>query len=276
MDNIKSYVIRAARMSDHQKEAYQRLYSRYCIPVGPAGHDTADDDKVSVRPVSGVELESLTQLDWESVFPHRRGRMRPIILDIGFGMGNELAELADQWRDRDFLGVEVHKPGVGKLLGELERRNLDNVRIIRYDAVAVCRRLIPPGTLAGVHLFFPDPWPKKRHHKRRLVRAGFPEMIAPLLSPDGGYLYVVTDWEDYALQMRSVLDNSVLDNSSLLVNSCTQDGLEGFAPPRPWRPRTAFERKGLQKGHRIFELHYERNPGAGTVTGSGAVSRSSE
>ena len=220
-------------MSDHQKEAFQRLQAEYCLPV-PEKIDT----EASV-------------LDWDVVFPHRlRVPGRPVILDIGFGMGYELAELAEQWQDNDFLGIEVHKPGVGKLLSEVEQRSLNNVRVIRYDAVPVCRTLIPRETVRGIHIFFPDPWPKKRHHKRRLVRPGFPELIAPLLQPDG-YVYLVTDWEDYAMQMIRVLDES-----PLLRNRFPTE--EGFAPSLPWRPQTAFERKGLGKGHQIFELVYER------------------
>lgn len=236
MDDIRSYVIRTTRMSDHQKEAYQRLQSVYCIPI-------AEDESAE------------TALRWDQVFPHRREEPgRPVILDIGFGMGYELAELADRWRDHDFLGIEVHKPGVGKLLGELEKRALENVRVMRSDAVRICRSFIPPGTVRGIHIFFPDPWPKKRHHKRRLIRPGFPELIAPLLQRDG-YVYLVTDWEDYARQMVRVLDES-----PHLDNRYPDD--EGFAPSLTWRPETAFERKGLGKGHRIFELVYERAPGA--------------
>lgn len=245
MEEIRSYVVRATRMSDHQKDAYHRLYDRFCLPVPALGPTPAP-----------VELP---RIEWKETFPHRAEASsdepeRPIILDIGFGMGYELAELADAWRHTDFLGVEVHKPGVGKLLSEIERRSLDNVRIARYDAVAVCRRMIPPATLAGIHLFFPDPWPKKRHHKRRLVRPGFPELVTPLLRRDGGYLYLVTDWENYAHWMREVLDASPL----LLNRYGGGEGDDGFAPPQPWRPRTAFERKGLRKGHRIFELLYHR------------------
>ncbi len=221
----RSFVIRQARMSPHQKRAYERLAPQYCVPF--------------------EGQEDRGPLDWESLF-ERTGARR--ILDIGFGMGLELAELAQAHRDTDFLGVEVHKPGVGRLLGQIEERELTNVRVVRYDAVVVCHQLIPRATLDGVHLFFPDPWPKKRHHKRRLVRPGFPELVAPLLTPTG-YFYTVTDWEDYALQMRHVLDESpVLRN---------RYG-DRFAPPQEWRPQTAFERKGLEKGHQIFELVYER------------------
>ena len=230
----RSFVIRTTRMSDHQKAAYDRLSPTFCVPV------------------SGSSPR--TPLDWNDVFPHRRshgGGSRPLVMDIGFGMGGELAELAERRRDTDFLGVEVHKPGVGKLLGHIERLSLENVRIIRHDAVVVCDHLIPEGSLDGVHLFFPDPWPKKRHNKRRLVREGFPDLVAPLLK-GGGYLYAVTDWEEYAHQMLDVLTGS-----SLLTNR-----YDRFAAPQSWRPQTAFERKGLQQGHTIFEVLFERPPEA--------------
>ncbi len=238
MNGIRSYVVRMTRMSDHQKHAYERLQGRYCIPFDPVTEQFDPDEET---------------LDWYDLFPHRREQPdREIIMDIGFGMGRELAELADRRRDQDFIGVEVHKPGVGKLLSELERRSLENVRVVRYDAVQVCRYLIPRSSLTGIHLFFPDPWPKKRHHKRRLVRPGFSELVVPLLRP-GGYLYLVTDWEDYAYQMVRILEES-----RDLKNLYAEDSQNRFAPPRKWRPQTAFERKGLAKGHRIYELVYER------------------
>ena len=231
MRQNRSFVIRQARMSPHQREAYDRLSPHYCIPV--------------------EERRELVPFSWEEVFPHRarsRSSERPIIVDIGFGMGNELAEIAGNTPESDFLGVEVHKPGVGRLLGEIERRGLTNVRVVRYDAVVVCGALIPPGTVDGVHLFFPDPWPKKRHHKRRLVRPGFPELIAAILKSEG-YFYTVTDWRDYAEQMVTVLEGS-----SALVNRYPA---RTYAPPQPWRPQTAFERKGIAKGHEIYELVYQ-------------------
>jgi tRNA (guanine-N7-)-methyltransferase len=232
MRENRSYVIRATRMSPHQREALERLSSTYCLPAGP----------------------DAPLLDWDAVYPQRRiMKGRPLILDIGFGMGYELAQLAASRPDTDFLGVEVHAPGVGKLLSEIERRSLQNIRILRDDAVTVCAERVPAASLAGIHVFFPDPWPKKRHHKRRLVRPGFAELVAPLLVPDG-YLYLVTDWEDYALQMMRVLDASAL----------VRNGSDGFAPPQPWRPETAFERKGRARGHRIFELRYLRQSSLAT------------
>ncbi|HKK48139.1 MAG TPA: tRNA (guanosine(46)-N7)-methyltransferase TrmB [Alkalispirochaeta sp.] len=221
----RSFMIRQVRMSPHQKAAYEHLSTRYGIAF----------DESSIA----------DNFDWDIAFG-RRGARR--VVDIGFGMGQALVELAVRNPDTDFLGVEVHKPGIGRVLGQLEERGIQNVRVVRYDAVVVCHRLIPKNSIDGLHLFFPDPWPKKRHHKRRLVRPGFPELIAPLLKP-GGYFYAVTDWEEYAYVMLEVLDHT-----AGLVNSSG----EGFSPSQEWRPETAFERKGRQKGHNIFEVLYHR------------------
>lgn len=224
LGKIRSYVIRTTRMSPAQKRGWERYADRYVV----AFHDASPPSI-------------------ERFFPDR-DPSRPLKLDIGFGMGRELAALAEQEPESDFIGVEVHRPGVGRLLLDLGEREIPNVRVVPYDAVAVCRSMIPAGSLTGVHLFFPDPWPKARHAKRRLVRPGFTEMIAPLLRDDG-YLYIVTDWEEYANQIVSVMSAA----SDLFVNR-----FERFAPPQTWRPQTAFERKGLAKGHRIYEVVYDR------------------
>ena len=228
MRRNRSYVQRATRMSPGRRATWERLHDRYGLPFDE-------------------ESESTDRFEFDAIYPS--GGKNPLIMDIGFGMGNELAELARRFPQTDYLGVEVYKPGVARLLGEIEQRGLTNVRIVRADAVLICERMIRPGALSGVHLFFPDPWPKKRHHKRRLVRPGFPELIAPLLRR-AGYIYMVTDWEDYAHAMRAVMDDS-----PLFVNRHA-----GFAPHVEWRPTTAFEKKGIAKGHAIFELLYDRLP----------------
>jgi tRNA (guanine-N7-)-methyltransferase len=225
MRENRSYVIRQVRMSPHQKDAYQRLFPRYAV-TGPDGSDEP------------------RRFSWEEAFG-RTGAEN--VVDIGFGMGYELAELAEASPEKNYLGIEVHKPGVGRLLGEIEARKLENVRVIRHDAVPVCAHLIPEESVDAVHLFFPDPWPKKRHHKRRLVRPAFPELIAPLLQR-GGYFYAATDWEDYAEQILAVMSASDL----------FRNRFDRFAPLQEWRPETAFERKGLAKGHKIFEVIFER------------------
>jgi len=215
-DHIKSYVKRATRMSAHQRGAYERLYDRYCVP--------GSDDP----------------LDPSSLFPHPD---RTLILEVGFGMGAATAELASMFPNTNFLGVEVYKPGVGKLLSRLEERGCENVRIIHDDAILVIERMIPEHSLDGIHLFFPDPWPKTRHHKRRIVRPVLASMMARRLKA-GGYFYMVTDWEEYAHSALEVLSGvDELDNP-----------YDGFAPPREWRPRTAFEEKGRRAGRPILEL----------------------
>lgn len=221
----RSYVIRAVRMSPHQREAFARLYDRYCLPVDQP-------------------------FDRAAAFPTTDSQQpRPLILDIGFGMGMELAQLAQQRPEFDYLGVEIHRPGIGRLMGQLEERGLTNVKIFHCDAVVVLDRLLPRASIDGIHLFFPDPWPKKRHHKRRLVRPGFPELAARVIQP-GGYLYMVTDWYDYAEQMERVV-------------ACYPQFTAPYgAPsqPRTWRVATAFERKGLAKGHNIYEYWFEYTP----------------
>ena len=222
----RSYAIRTVRMSPHQRDAFAALYDRYCLPID-------------------------RRFDRATAFPQTRAsRARPLILDVGFGMGIELAQLAERHPDRDYLGVEIHRPGIGRLMGRLHERNLSNVKIYHGDAIVVLDRVLGVDSVDGLHLFFPDPWPKKRHHKRRLVRPGFPELVARVLQP-GGYLYMVTDWQDYALQMERVM--------ARYPQFVAPYGTP--AVPRSWRVRTAFERKGLAKGHEIREFWFECSTG---------------
>lgn len=219
-DHIKSYVRRATRMSRHQREAYDRLCDRYCVP------------------------RSDTPVDPGSLFA---APDRPVVLEIGFGMGAATAELAASMPEVNFLGVEVHKPGVGKLLSRIEQRGLANVLIVHDDAILVLEQMIPDESLHGIHLFFPDPWPKKRHHKRRIVRPALTRAMAAKLRP-GAYLYMVTDWEEYACAALEILENTPgLENP-----------YEGFAAPQPWRPRTAFEEKGRRANRPINEIYVVR------------------
>ena len=214
---IRSYVLRAGRMSDAQRRSYETLFPRYGIPF-----DTA-------------------ALDYAIVF----GKQNPLIIEIGFGMGIATAMIAEANPGVNYLGIEVHRPGIGKLLWEIERRNLSNVRIIEHDAVETLECMIPAASVAGFHIFFPDPWPKKRHHKRRLITRPFTDLLASRLLP-GGYLYMVTDWAEYgdwALAELSATDG--------LINA-----YDGFAPPQSWRPETRFERKGIDKQHKVWELYF--------------------
>jgi tRNA (guanine-N7-)-methyltransferase len=219
--SIRSFVTRAGRITAAQQRALAALWPKY-------GLDFA------VRP-----------LDPPTVF----GRAAPCALEIGFGNGENLLALAAARPERDFLGVEVHRPGVGRLLLGLEARSLGNVRVICHDAVEVLEEQIAPESLAEILILFPDPWPKKRHHKRRLIQPPFAEILASRLSR-GGVLRLATDWEPYALQMLEVLS--------------AVRGLENLAGDRAFseRPRerapTRFERRGERLGHAVWDLVFRR------------------
>ena len=182
-------------------------------------------------------------LNFEATF----GRNVPTVLEIGFGMGETTARIAAENPGRNFLGIEVHSPGVGALLRRLEEQGLTNVRVIQHDAVEVVRDMIPPASLAGIHVFFPDPWPKKRHHKRRLLQQEFVELLASRLVP-GGYLHAATDWEEYAEHILAVFS----DVESLRNTATT------YAERPAWRPQTKFETRGLKLGHGVRDLVFIR------------------
>lgn len=213
---IKSYTLRAGRISDAQRRSYDALFPQYGVPFG-------------------------LPLDIAAVF----GNQNPVTVEIGFGMGAATAAIAEQNPGKNYLGLEVHRPGIGRLLWEIERRGLSNIRIIEHDAVEVLEQMIQDGQAAAFHVFFPDPWPKKRHHKRRLITRPFTGLLARKLQ-GGGYVYMVTDWEDYARWAMTELSAT-----PALVNA-----FEGFAPPQSWRPPTKFERKGREAERRIWELYF--------------------
>jgi len=193
-------------------------------------------------PKYGLEFAQ-RPLDFAQAF----GRRAPVILEIGFGMGETSAQIAASRPDHDFVGVEVHAPGVGALLAKVEAQELRNVRLIRHDAVEVVEHMIAPDSLSGVHVFFPDPWPKKRHHKRRLLSPAFVHALAQRLAPRG-QLHAATDWEDYANEMLATFASE-----PLLENTA-----EGFAPRPASRPQTKFEARGLRLGHPTFDLVFRR------------------
>jgi tRNA (guanine-N7-)-methyltransferase len=217
---IRSFVLRAGRFTVAQRRSYNCLSGKFIIPC---------ENKL---------------LDFAGIF----GNNNPVIVEIGFGMGNATAVIAGENPGKNYIGLEIHKPGIGRLLWEIEQRPLLNVRIIECDAVLVFRNMIPENSLEGAHIFFPDPWPKKRHHKRRLIQRPFTDCIASKLKP-GGYIYMVSDWLDYANWALFVLTNT-----EGMVNEH-----DGFAAPQPWRPRTSFEKKGLDKKHEIKELFFRRS-----------------
>lgn len=193
----------------------------------------------------GLGCDPAAPLDLDAVF----GRRAPRRLEIGFGMGEALLAMAQANRDCDFLGIEVYRPGVGSLLRNLAERDIDNVRVLSCDAVDVLREMIPEAALDAIYVFFPDPWPKKRHHKRRLVDPAFAALAASRLRR-GGLLHLATDWEDYAHQMMEVLEATEgLRNAA---------GDRAWAERPEWRPPTRFERRGVRLGHGVWDLLFER------------------
>ena len=174
------------------------------------------------------------------------GRVAPLVLEIGFGMGEATAQIARKLPDMDFLGIEVYPAGVGSLLRRIEEGGLQNIRIVQHDAVEVVRAMLAPGSLAGIHVFFPDPWPKKRHHKRRLLQVEFARLLSSRLRP-GGYLHVATDWDEYAEWILEVLGHTELENTAAR-----------YAPRPPYRPLTKFERRGLALGHAVHDIVFRR------------------
>lgn len=221
---LKSYVKRAGHFTEAQKKAYNTLAGKFIVPMSD---------------LSNVEPE---KFDFNKIF----GNSNSVTMEIGFGAGFATAEIAQANPDKNYLGVEVHLPGIGRLLWEIENRALSNTRIVEYDAAVVSEKMIPQNSLDAIHIFFPDPWPKKKHRKRRLVQRPFTETLAKCLKP-GGYLYMATDWEDYALHALEELTAT-----AALKNSYAQ----GFAEPQSWRPKTRFEQKGLAKEHKIRELFF--------------------
>ena len=217
---IKSYALRSNRLDDEQRRIVLDNYERYCVtfqdgPADPAGFFT-DPSK-------------------------------PVIVEIGFGMGTSTQVIARERDQYNYLCLEVYLVGFVKLLRDISRLGLDNIRLMRFNAVDVLERMIPDSSVSGFHIFFPDPWPKKRHHKRRLIQPDFVHLLASKLRKDG-YIYCVTDWEEYAQWMLEVLSGE-----ALLVNP-----YDGFCPPVAWRPMTKFEKKGLDKDYRINELWFVR------------------
>jgi tRNA (guanine-N7-)-methyltransferase len=218
-DHIRSFVLRQGRVSEAQRRHYEQGLPRWGIPF------------------------RAEPLDLDAVF----GRHTPHILEIGCGMGETTAIIAAEHPQNNYLGIEVHTPGVGSLLKEIATRELGNLRVIQHDAVEVVRDMLAPGSLSGIHIFFPDPWPKKRQQKRRLIQPDFVALLASRLSPTG-YLHCATDWEDYAQQMLAVLS----------AEPRLQNMAAGFAPRPPYRPRTKFESRGLRLGHGVWDLIFRR------------------
>jgi len=212
---IRSYVLRQGRTTPAQRRALEDLYPKYGLRF------------------TGEPLSS------SAIF----GRTAPLVVEIGSGMGETTAAIAKARPEVDFIAAEVHAPGVGSLLNRIAKEELANLRVIRHDAVEVLQRMIPDASLAAIHLFFPDPWPKKRHHKRRLVQPEFAALAARKLAP-GGVVHAATDWPDYAQQM-----SEVFSGESLFLPAG-----KGFVE----RPPTKFEARGRRLGHPIRDLYFRR------------------
>jgi tRNA (guanine-N7-)-methyltransferase len=216
---IRSFVRRPGRIGSGQKRALATLTASHVLAYQPATLNCAD------------------------VF----GRIAPVVFEIGFGMGDATAQIALAQPELDFLGLEVHEPGVGALLQRIDQQQISNLRIIQHDAVEVLQQMIAPASLARVNIYFPDPWPKKRHHKRRLIQPDFVELIASRMAPQA-ILHCATDWQDYADQMLAVLSAA-----PELVNT-----VDGFAPKPESRPLTKFEARGLRLGHGVWDLLFAK------------------
>lgn len=220
---IKSFVRRAGRMGTGQQRALETLAPKYVVPF------------------------EAHQADWAGHF----GRAAPTVLEIGFGMGGATAAIAAARPDINFIGVEVHEPGVGALLKLIDEGSLPNLRIVQHDAVEVLRHMVPQKSLAGVHIYFPDPWHKKRHHKRRLIQPGFVSQLVSYLAP-GGYLHCATDWQPYAEQMMEVI------SAETLLRNTADASQGGYALKPDYRPLTKFENRGLKLGHGVWDLVFKR------------------
>lgn len=219
---LRSFVLRTGRTTVGQARAYEELGPHYLIPYNP----------------------QIT--NWKQYFKHEA----PCVLEIGFGMGEATAHIASVKPDINFIACEVHTPGVGKLMLRLDQGKLDNVRIIQHDAVEILEHMIAPQTLEGVHIFFPDPWHKKRHNKRRLIKPNFVELLVSRLRP-GGYIHCATDWEPYAQQMLEVLgSNATLTNTALPLQN-------GYCEKPDYRPLTKFENRGKKLGHGVWDLVFK-------------------
>ncbi|HUL42105.1 MAG TPA: tRNA (guanosine(46)-N7)-methyltransferase TrmB [Burkholderiales bacterium] len=219
MRTIRSFVLRQGRISKAQSRAYRELLPKYGVPYSEGA------------------------LNLDRLF----GRNAPKILEIGFGMGESSAVIAQANPQHDYLGIEVHTPGVGSLLNKIEAARITNFRVIQHDATEVVRNMIPPASLYGIHIFFPDPWPKRRHHKRRLIQ---PDLVALLCErlKTGGYLHLATDWKDYAEHILSVLGSE-----PQLANTARD-----YAQLPKYRPLTKFEQRGLRLGHPVWDIVFTK------------------
>jgi len=218
---IRSFVRREGRMTSSQKQALENLWPRF-----------------GIEPENGV-------IDFEILF----GRNAPVVFEIGFGMGDSMANMALLYPEKNYLGIDVHRPGVGNLLKKIEENNITNIRIMCSDAVEVLKNNIAAESLDAVYLFFPDPWPKKKHHKRRIVQPAFVQLIRSKLK-NGGVFHLATDWENYAEHMVEVMQSA---------EGFENKGNEsGFIERPDYRPLTKFENRGIKLGHGVWDILFEK------------------
>ncbi len=221
MRQIRSFVLRAGRLTEGQQRALDELLPKFSVSPGN------------------------DWLDLAGLF----GNQKPVIVEIGFGNGDATWQMAGQSPQENFIGVEVHRPGVGHLLLQLEKHGINNVRVACEDGVGFLRRRIPPGSLEGLRLYFPDPWPKKRHHKRRIVQPSFVALLAEKLTP-GGIAHFATDWQNYAEHMLEAMrENPAFENLSDTGDYCSRPA---------WRPLTKYEKRGERLGHAVYDLLFIR------------------
>jgi tRNA (guanine-N7-)-methyltransferase len=232
--HIKSFVIRSGHITDAQRNTRARLTPLWGIQYRP-------------------EL-----IDFKAIF----GNDHPVILEIGFGMGETTAAMAAVHPEWNFLGIEVYPAGVGALLSRIEKEDLKNIRVMEHDVVDVLAHMIPDESLAAVHIYFPDPWPKKRHHKRRLIQPGLVQRLCAKLAAEG-YIHMATDWPEYAEQMLEVL------SAEPLLQNTSPKG--GFAPRPQWRPLTKFEQRGIRLGHPVADLLFQKTPAAASTTSPNTI-----
>ncbi len=223
---IKSYVVRSGRMTFGQEKAFADLWSVHGIEG------------------TGIERNN-SSIDFEQVFY----RQAPTILEIGFGMGDSLIEIATQHPQNNYIGIEVHRPGVGRLLGKIGERALTNLKVMQFDAVEVLKKQIKDNSLSAVYLFFPDPWHKTRHHKRRIVQNDFIQLIRKKLSINGQF-HMATDWDAYARQVLKIMIKAPG------FKNCAPDG--EYMPRPEYRPTTKFERRGERLGHGVWDILFEK------------------
>jgi tRNA (guanine-N7-)-methyltransferase len=219
---IRSFVKREGRMTKAQKQALQELF-----------------------PIYGLSTDQGI-LDFNDIFKSNQ----KIILEIGFGMGKSLIEMAQANPNDNFIGIEVHRPGVGAILRDIKLNNLNNIRVFNDDAVEVLQKNIPDNSLARVQIFFPDPWHKKRHHKRRLIQSDFVQLIKKKLK-NKGILHIATDWQDYAEEILELISKDTEFHNLA--------GAEKFSARPNWRPLTKFEKRGQKLNHKIFDLMFAKN-----------------